>query len=462
MMVKNVSPVIRSDGYHIVSDLTGVPDLYAHIGPVLKRKESGLSRRARLLVLAWIFVTVPVLLALALGAVLLLPRLLTSAWESGSVLVGSLGDRGAIGTAAALLQLFALALPAAGSLLIAQKLTKLAIVKGRDWSAGRPVRRGIVVLAYSAIAAGLAFAWWPQGQYQPVPAQGGTLISFTHAVTDPVSSVRPAPTASLQPGTYLALSMVPRDDSQPALYVIPSKHIALVGSGAAAKVIPFDLPAPPGPGDTQALAVNTTDGSVVYDLAYGLITVSDGAPVTSKNSAFALASCNACSTVAVSFQVVLVVGHSNIAAPINAAGALNYQCPSCVTAALATQIVVTLKEQPTAELVSKLQAALQELDAVRQLGSLQEIQAAVADVKKQIDTALQESGQVENQTTTAQRTTTTTPAATTTTATTTQSTTTATTTAQTTTQSTTTTAQTTTETTPTTTEAVTTTTQSGG
>ncbi len=32
-MVKQLSPVIRADGYHILADATGVPDLYAHIGP---------------------------------------------------------------------------------------------------------------------------------------------------------------------------------------------------------------------------------------------------------------------------------------------------------------------------------------------------------------------------------------------------------------------------------------------
>ena len=36
-MVKQLSPVIRADGYHILSDATGVPDLYAHIGPTLRR-----------------------------------------------------------------------------------------------------------------------------------------------------------------------------------------------------------------------------------------------------------------------------------------------------------------------------------------------------------------------------------------------------------------------------------------
>ncbi len=36
-MVKQLSPVIRADGYHILSDATGVPDLYTHIGPTLRR-----------------------------------------------------------------------------------------------------------------------------------------------------------------------------------------------------------------------------------------------------------------------------------------------------------------------------------------------------------------------------------------------------------------------------------------
>ena len=46
-MVKNLSPVIRADGYHILSDATGVPDLYAHIGPTLQRLLPGRRRSRR-------------------------------------------------------------------------------------------------------------------------------------------------------------------------------------------------------------------------------------------------------------------------------------------------------------------------------------------------------------------------------------------------------------------------------
>jgi putative peptide zinc metalloprotease protein len=232
--------------------------------------------------------------------------------------------------------------------------------------------------------------------------------------------------------------MVPRGgatQAHPAVYFIPgtdgSTPVAIVattsGSSAqrrvAATVFPFTLPDKPKPGDLQALATGTRDGGVTYDVVYSLVTVQGGAPVTNENSAYALASCTACTTVAVSFQVVLVVGTSKTIAPVNVAEALNNDCPSCLTAAIADQIVVTLTSQPTDELVAKIQAALQQLDAIKALGANATpaaIAAQVAQVQQQIDDALQASGQLSNTTTTTSTTTTaTTPqAATTTTATT--------------------------------------------
>src|SRR5690242_4023847 len=96
-MVKNLSPVIRSDGYHILSDATGVPDLYAHIGPTLRRlvpgkrrEPSALTGRARLIVTAWVLVIVPILVTMSLSAILLFPKLAASTWESGSRLASAL------------------------------------------------------------------------------------------------------------------------------------------------------------------------------------------------------------------------------------------------------------------------------------------------------------------------------------------------------------------------------------
>jgi putative peptide zinc metalloprotease protein len=105
-------------------------------------------------------------------------------------------------------------------------------------------------------------------------------------------------------------------------------------------VFPFNRPTPPDEGDNQALAVNTQNGGVVYDVAFALVWA-EGV-VDNVNSAYALASCENCKTVAVAFQAVIVVGQSNAIAPQNLAAAINYNCIACVTQALAQQLVVTI------------------------------------------------------------------------------------------------------------------------
>jgi putative peptide zinc metalloprotease protein len=370
------------------------------------------------------------------------------------------------------------------------------------------VRRALVVGVASLAACGAAYAWWPSGQYQAIrPTEDGTLIGFGGVVASPAAAVRPSAQpqrVTLAPGTHLAVAMVPvggATKTHPAVYFIQGSTgnppVAIVDDGTAAPtttttttdtattpttpvsssspspqvvatVFPFKLPDGPKPGDSQALATGTQAGGVTYNVVYSLVTVKDGADVTNENSAYALASCDACTTVAVSFQVVLVVGTSKKILPINVAEALNDNCPSCLTTAIADQIVVTLKSQPTDELVAKIQDALKQLDAISALGAgatPAAIASAVTQVQKQIDDALQASGQVANPTTTTATTSTpttttaptTTQAATTTAATTTTTTTAQTTTRETTTTSGTTTAETTTATTPTTTAETTTT-----
>src|SRR3954451_3414547 len=384
-MVKQLSPVIRADGYHILSDATGVPDLYAHLGPTLRRllpgrrhEPSALTGRARVIVTLWGLVVVPVLLGLMVAAVLVLPRLIATAWDSGHHIASGLPHQFSSGHIvdglASILRLIALLLPALGSAYITYRLGKSGMKRALAWSRGRPARRGAVVALAAVLAAGLAWAWWPAGQYQPVTGnEKGTLTGLFRLASSPRTLATPAGVA---PGRHLAIAMVPRGGvsaTHPVLFVVPGRDgraTALLGDTANGPALsfPFRLPAAPGPGDTQALALNTTDGGVVYDVEYALITISDGDAVTNTNSAFAIASCDGCTTVAVSFQVVLVIGESNIVAPINAAGALNYECPACMTTALAEQMVITLKSQPPLYLQKQLEAELQKLDAITLLG----------------------------------------------------------------------------------------------
>src|SRR4051812_34170056 len=79
--------------------------------------------------------------------------------------------------------------------------------------------------------------------------------------------------------------------------------------------------------------------------------------------------------------------------PINVAEALNANCPYCVTTAIADQIVVSVKSVPSDELMARLTAELQKLDAIKQLGgNPADVAAKVAEVQKEIEQELQDSG----------------------------------------------------------------------
>ena len=110
--------------------------------------------------------------------------------------------------------------------------------------------------------------------------------------------------------------------------------------------------------------MNTGDGTVVYDVAVALVWIDGEGAVDNRNEAYALASCTDCTTVAVAFQVVLVIGQSDAVAPVNVAVAANGGCVRCTTTALARQLLVTLREAPSAELRAQIEAAMARLDGL--------------------------------------------------------------------------------------------------
>jgi putative peptide zinc metalloprotease protein len=177
----------------------------------------------------------------------------------------------------------------------------------------------------------------------------------------------------------LAMVLVPTDD----------------GSGTANEqpwVFPFDKPLPPAEGDNQALAVNTTDGSVTYDLAFALVWA-DGNEVLNVNEAHAYASCSDCVAVAVAFQVVLIMDDAQVVVPQNLAVAANYDCYRCITAAIASQLVLSVDEEPGEGQLQALAAVWDELAEFAQSitsYTLTEVIAQLEAVKAEIVTIMDE------------------------------------------------------------------------
>src|SRR5215212_6323619 len=154
-----------------------------------------------------------------------------------------------------------------------------------------------------------------------------------------------------------ALGPQPPLSYEPAASARAERSPSSTGSGGncdKAWPFPFDPPDPAGPGDNRAMACNTTDGSILSDLAVSLLMVTDGSPVYQSNEAHAYANCKECRTIAVAFQVILILGSVDEIAPVNAAVAANYDCKHCDTYAFAYQLIVTITKLPSEGDLKKL------------------------------------------------------------------------------------------------------------
>ena len=146
--------------------------------------------------------------------------------------------------------------------------------------------------------------------------------------------------------------------------------------------------------DNTAVAVNTEDGASVFRLAFSVRQVANGV-VDETNSAYALASCTDCQTVALALQIVLALGDVDIAVPHNVAVAYNDQCAECVTYASATQIVLGFDRPShfTADGRQRLAALYQTLRSLEERAptmSVTELNAVVQAAKAELVAILQE------------------------------------------------------------------------
>jgi putative peptide zinc metalloprotease protein len=410
-MVRQLLPLVRYDGYHILADTVGVPDLFQRIKPTLlgllpwrwgKPESRVLKPWARAVVTLWVLVTVPMLLFSLVMMVLALPRLLATAWDGvlrqQSLFAESAAAGDLAGAAVRVLAIAAVALPVLGMLYILLRLLRQVVTGLWRKTRGKALRRGAAMAAVAAVLAGLAWAWWPDGgTYRPVqPYERGTLADATTSVFPQSRSVL----REGQPGSTVALwpagaALPTRENPQLSMVLVPAGSAAATSSAGARPgvpsapswVFPFDRPAAPGAGGNQALAVNTTDGSVKYSVAFALVWAEDGEPVDATNEAYAFASCSGCAAVAVGFQVVLIVGQAEVIVPENLSAAANYNCLECLTYALASQLVLTLDGPLGEDSMARLNELWAEIAAYGrniQNVPLSEIQSRLEAYKEQI------------------------------------------------------------------------------
>src|SRR3954453_11316346 len=100
-MLQQLLPLLRFDGYYVLSDLTGVPDILSRIGPILRSLIPGrdpeprvdeLKPWVRVVVTAYLLVLVPTLGFMLVSTVLAAPRMFATAYDSLGLQIDRIGS----------------------------------------------------------------------------------------------------------------------------------------------------------------------------------------------------------------------------------------------------------------------------------------------------------------------------------------------------------------------------------
>jgi putative peptide zinc metalloprotease protein len=225
-MIHQFLPFLRLDGYYMIADLAGVPDIFARMKSILLsllpwRKPDpqvmALKNWVRVVVTGWVILTVAFVLY-AYGIILLhLPSIVGTAWASFLSLTGHTAATVQHGELAlglfSALQIILLTLPVLGLGWMLGRLMERLVVQAWVRTRGRPFHRVTAYLVMAAAMLMLVAAWTPpSANYRPIsPNARGTIPeSFNDAPAvfeniarkvPPLQQVVPAPSPSASPSS---------------------------------------------------------------------------------------------------------------------------------------------------------------------------------------------------------------------------------------------------------------------
>jgi len=171
-IVQQLVPSLRFDGYFILADLIGVPDLFRRIGPTLRGLIPGqpkdarvqdLKRPARLIIAAWVMLIVP-LLGTELTLVILngpaLVRTLARALSAGGqAAVAQFGRAEIAAGLVTVISTVLLVLPMAGLAYILCRVSRTTVRRAVLATRGHPALRSLAAAGILVAAAGLTVHW---------------------------------------------------------------------------------------------------------------------------------------------------------------------------------------------------------------------------------------------------------------------------------------------------------------
>jgi putative peptide zinc metalloprotease protein len=198
IMLQQLMPLMRFDGYYVLTDLTGVPDILSRIKPIFRSLVRGreseprvaeLKPWVRVAVTGYLVTLVPALFLLFVWMVMSAPRILATIHDSFGIQLDRFNNAGGFAEAGvAVVGIVALALPVLG---MALSLTRVSRMAGRGlarWSSGSPRRRFGAVVVAGAVIGAVAYAWWPTADYRPIqPGERGVIAEALNALPETFS-----------------------------------------------------------------------------------------------------------------------------------------------------------------------------------------------------------------------------------------------------------------------------------
>ncbi|MBO0806422.1 MAG: hypothetical protein J2P25_25515, partial [Nocardiopsaceae bacterium] len=242
-------PTLRFDGYYIIADLVGIPDLFKYVGPILRRvllrrpddgRLAALRRWPQVIVTIWVLCVVPVLIG-QLGLLAFnFPRIVQADWTGVQSLAANSMNGGSpvLGVASATVRILLLLFPLAAITLLGFRLlrglARLAVrltMRLLRWAPRAPHRgerrRPVAAPPWRArpwMAARTWMAWLETRPEVALPLAGaiavaGLTITLAWALAPPM---REGTAADLRPDKIVGTPATRHPQSAPASQSAPA------------------------------------------------------------------------------------------------------------------------------------------------------------------------------------------------------------------------------------------------
>jgi putative peptide zinc metalloprotease protein len=262
-------PFVRLDGYYIVADLAGVPNLFPYLRPALTtavrfrrgvprhaawtRKLRALTRRSQTVLTIWAGVTFPILLVNVVAFVVLAPRLAGTAWASADlqarVVSAAVDQSDLIALLNGVVGLAMLALPIAGVLYIVARVAgKIPAIVGTAWRRSAMATGATTTVLGGLLVFQVGFVW-PDTFASAANTGGPDAAGDVESAAAQASAERAG--ADVGSGWVLGLS----DEPRPAVPAVPVPPLPGPAPGSTAPGADTTAPDP----STTAPEPSTTE-----------------------------------------------------------------------------------------------------------------------------------------------------------------------------------------------------------